>query len=203
MTVREMVSERLLLRNLSVVLLYGNISKKNGPVQEKIARSMIKDLLEGLIPMHAQGVIHRDINPENIMISGDGVLKLIDFGIARTKKENQNMDTTILGTAGYAAPEQFGFGQTDERSDIYAVGVLMNVLLVGQLPNVQRYSGMLQGVMERCLCMDASKRFQSAQELYAVLMRIDSQDTDGMNGYRALEQESHGKMWWRRWDISL
>lgn len=94
-------------------------------------------------------------------------------------------DKIILGTAGYAAPEQFGFGQTDERSDIYAVGVLMNVLLVGQLPNIQRYSGMLQGVMERCLCMDASKRFQSAQELYAVLMRIDSQDTDGMNGYMA------------------
>jgi len=70
---------------------------------------IIKQILEVLIFLHGINIIHRDINPRNILVSTDGVVKLIDFGIARKYKEGSSNDTAILGTAGFAAPEQFGF----------------------------------------------------------------------------------------------
>ena len=76
-------------------------------------------------------VIHRDIKPSNIIISNDNILKLIDFDVSREYKENKSEDTVIQGTEDYAPPEQFGFIQTDERSDIYSTGILINVLTTG------------------------------------------------------------------------
>ena len=72
-------------------------------------------------------LIHRDIKPSNIIINKDGVVKLIDFDASRRYKDHQRKtgDTMLLGTAGYAAPEQFGFSQTNEQSDIYSFGVLL------------------------------------------------------------------------------
>lgn len=67
------------------------------------------------------------------MISADGVLKLIDFDVSRVYQNNRQLDTHILGTKGYASPEQFGFEQTDARSDIYSIGVLLNVLTTGDM----------------------------------------------------------------------
>ena len=96
--------------------------------------SIVSDLCDALFEIHNRGIVHRDIKPENVMLSNDGVVKLIDFGIARSIKEGKRQDTEILGTAGYAAPEQFGYRQTDARADVYAVGVLMNKLLTGELP---------------------------------------------------------------------
>ncbi|MCM1256313.1 MAG: protein kinase [Roseburia sp.] len=83
-------------------------------------------ILEGLDVIHRLKLVHRDINPQNIVISSDGVVKIIDFGIGRMYKELQGRDTEFLGTAGYAAPEQFGFSQSDARTDIYSVGVILN-----------------------------------------------------------------------------
>lgn len=98
------------------------------------ALSYTEAVCDGLYELHRHGIIHRDIKPENLMITNDGIIKISDYNIARLHKENAGSDTQILGTQGFAAPEQFGYRQTDARSDIYAVGVLLNVLLTGKIP---------------------------------------------------------------------
>ena len=127
-------------------------------------------LLEALEQIHAQGIVHRDISPKNVLISTDGVVKLLDFDIARRRKRNQNADTTILGTVGFASPEQYGFLQTDATADIYALGVLMNVMLEGTLPNVHLTARKpFCNVIKRCIEIDPQNRYQNAGELREAL----------------------------------
>lgn len=83
---------------------------------EKEAAQILLMLCDGLRPLHEQGIIHRDIKPSNLILQNGGIIRLIDFDAARTVKEDKNEDTRFLGTKGYAPPEQFGYGQTDERS---------------------------------------------------------------------------------------
>lgn len=156
-----------------------------GFLSEQEACHIIGDLLQVLGKIHAVGIIHRDINPNNVMISNDGIVKLIDFNIARQKKGLQGTDTTILGTAGYAAPEQYGFSQTDERTDIYSIGVLWNTLLTGYLPSEKRYSCYpLEQIIQRCTEMDRRQRYQNVQEIldalegYGLRRSICHTDTD-------------------------
>ena len=140
--------------------------RKEGILEPWLLQDYMDQLLEVLLLVHAQGVIHRDISPKNILISTDGVLKLLDFGIAREEKDNQSTDTTVLGTIGYAAPEQFGFRQTDPRTDIYAVGVLMNVLLEGVMPNEQLTQAQpFKNAIMKCTQMDPAKRYTDAGQL--------------------------------------
>lgn len=79
-------------------------------------------------------IIYRDLKPSNIMLTPDGVLKLIDFGVARTHKKGKAKDTIAMGSAGYAPPEQYGKGQTDARSDVYALGATLLHLLTNLPP---------------------------------------------------------------------
>lgn len=124
--------------------------------------------------VHKQGIIHRDLNPDNIILSGDGVVKLIDFGIAREVKPEQKRDTVILGTVGYAAPEQFGFLQSDVRTDIYALGVLMNEMLTGDHTGQQQYgTAPFEDIIKRCTEIDPAKRFQSVADLEKTLENVD------------------------------
>ena len=140
--------------------------EKRGILEENQVCSIVREICSALFVVHNRGIVHRDIKPENVMISNDGVVKVIDFGIARNIKEGKTQDTEILGTAGYAAPEQYGYGQTDARADIYATGVLMNRLLTGELPAQHLYSGpFLRDIIKRCIEMDARNRFQTIQEL--------------------------------------
>ena len=140
--------------------------EKRGVLEENQVCSIVREICSALFVVHNRGIVHRDIKPENVMISNDGVVKVIDFGIARNIKEGKTQDTEILGTAGYAAPEQYGYGQTDARADIYATGVLMNRLLTGELPAQHLYSApVLQDIIKRCIEMDARNRFQTIQEL--------------------------------------
>lgn len=140
--------------------------EENGLFSEQDANQIIEELLQVIVKVHEAGIIHRDINPNNIMISNDGVVKLIDFDIARQKKPQKSKDTTILGTVGYAAPEQFGFLQTDERTDIYAVGVLWNVLLTGCFPAEKNYEiSPVKEWIQRCTQIDGRLRFENAVEL--------------------------------------
>ncbi|MCM1267425.1 MAG: serine/threonine protein kinase [Bacteroidales bacterium] len=144
-----------------------NAIEERGLFAEKEVLSVMTGLCEALELIHNMGMVHRDINPNNIMLSEDGVVKLIDLGIAREVKSEKGQDTAILGTMGYAAPEQFGFRQTDERTDIYALGVLMNVMLTGKLPTELRYSKetVLGTAIRRCLEIDPEKRFQTIGQL--------------------------------------
>ncbi|MEY8428384.1 serine/threonine-protein kinase [Lachnospiraceae bacterium 46-15] len=137
---------------------------------EKVVCQWIHNLLVVLSEIHRGGIVHRDITPGNILISGDGVLKLIDFGIARFKKAEQRKDTTVLGTVGYAAPEQFGFYQTDARTDIYAVGVLMNQLFTGKLPGEKLFEREpYRKMIIKCTEIDARARYQSVDEMRQML----------------------------------
>lgn len=137
-----------------------------GRLTEECTRNYIGQLIEVLQVIHENGIIHRDINPKNILISVDGVVKLIDFGIAREHQEEKKQDTTILGTVGYASPEQFGFRQTDVRTDIYAVGVLINVCLTGKLPNQVMYHGTpFSKVIKKSTEIDPDKRYHSIDQL--------------------------------------
>lgn len=149
--------------------------EEKGKVSEQEAGNIIEELLKVLKKVHGVGIVHRDINPNNIMLSNDGVLKLIDFNIARQKKAEQSKDTTILGTVGYAAPEQFGFTQTDERTDIYAVGILWNVLLTGCLPTDEKYAvSPVKELIQRCTEIDGRLRFENAEELLKAMKKKEN-----------------------------
>ena len=145
------------------------IVKTEGPLSEKRACAIAADVCSGLSALHHKGIIHKDIKPSNVMVDKTGVVKIIDYDIARIHKNGADRDTRMFGTAGYASPEHFGFGQTDPRSDIYSVGVLMNYLLTGCMPSERRYSGSLEPVIQRCLEIDAEKRYASVDMLCAVL----------------------------------
>lgn len=134
------------------------------------AKNILVKVCDGLSALHQYDLVHRDIKPENIMISNSGEVKIIDYSITRSIKPNMSKDTEVLGTAGYASPEQFGFKQTSAKADIYACGVLLNVLLTGKLPNEQMYQGALTTVIEQCIEIDENKRFKSAEELKNALL---------------------------------
>lgn len=120
------------------------------------------DILE---PLHRAGLVHRDIKPQNVLVRPDGQLFLIDFEAARQYDPRQKNDTVYLGTKGYAAPEQYGYAQTDARTDLYALGALANWLLCGKLPEERRWKGPLAGVIDCCLRIDPAQRYQSAAQL--------------------------------------
>ena len=99
------------------------------------------------------------------MIDSNGNVKLIDFDAARLYKPYQSKDTQAIGTMGYAAPEQYGINQTDERTDIYAIGVLMNVMLTGKPPEIRLYNGRLKRVIVKCTQTIPDNRYQNVKEL--------------------------------------
>ena len=115
-------------------------------------------------------IIHRDIKPSNIIVSEDGTLTLIDLDAAKYAKDEQTRDTRLLGTQGYAAPEQYGFGSSGPETDIYALGVLLNVLLTGKFPRDQIYGGHLGDVIETCTKMDPEERYPDTDALARALL---------------------------------
>ncbi len=129
---------------------------------ENFATRILLSLCDCLEVIHTKNIVHRDIKPLNIMVTEAGAVKLIDFGIARIFKPDRRADTELLGTRGYAPPEQFGLfglGQTDSRSDIYSLGVTIKNLLG------EDYRGKLTDILNRCTSPDPAQRFQSAAEL--------------------------------------
>ena len=129
----------------------------------------VRQLHEGFEPP----IVHRDLKPSNIMVS-DGRLVVIDLGIARTFKEGAVEDTRHFGTRLYAPPEQFGFGQTDVRSDVYAMGAILYFLLTGESPDAQarerdfehpKVPEALRCVISRACSFDPKARFGSAAQL--------------------------------------
>jgi serine/threonine protein kinase len=100
-----------------------DILQKNIPVE--VIVDYVKQICNGLKEVHNKNIVHRDLQPKNIIVDRHNHITIIDFDIARIRKEEADSDTEFLGTVGYASPEQFGFAQTDKRSDIYSLGVLI------------------------------------------------------------------------------
>lgn len=121
-------------------------------------RSIGLCLCDTLDKLHNNGLIHRDIKPSNIMLTDEGTIRLIDFNAARTYDGTQNKDTQLLGTEGYAAPEQYGFSETDYRADIYSVGVTLKELCKGEV-------GSLKRAVNGCTEFDPEKRYKTVKEL--------------------------------------
>ena len=131
-------------------------------------RKIVKQLCQGLWVLHSMAAVHRDVKPENVILRRTDAV-LIDFDAARLHKPQAEADTQILGTTGFAAPEQYGLGQSDTRTDIYSLGVLMNVMLTGQHPSKKLAEGRLGRVIQRCTQVNPAKRYKNVLHLMEAL----------------------------------
>ena len=153
------------------------ILNEYGAQSEEMVIGWAKQLCDALGYLHSQKppIIYRDMKPANVMLKPEGNIKIIDFGIAREYKEQNLADTTVLGTKGYAPPEQYS-GQTDARSDIFALGMTMHHLLTGIDPRsgeayapVRQWNPELSEgieiIIDRCVEPAAENRYQSCSDL--------------------------------------
>lgn len=137
-----------------------------GVLNEQIACRLAIELCDCLQELHKWHIIHRDIKPSNLFLTDSGNLKLIDFDAARLEKPGKFADTYMIGTPGFAAPEQYGFHQTDERTDIYSLGLTLKLLL-----GYENYHGFLSPVLAKCTEFDPNKRFHSVKSLKRAIIR--------------------------------
>ena len=161
-----------------------SISGQKKNITKEDALDYTCQLFEVLSELEKVNIVHRDITPKNILISSDIVVKLIDFGISRKTKEGRTKDTTILGTAGYAAPEQFGDSKgkglynTDIRADIYGIGTTMYYLKTAKTYNSVsgskslysfkdyfKTSHKLRNIIKKCTRNNPDLRYQSCIEI--------------------------------------
>lgn len=160
--------------------------------QEKVV-DWAKQICDVLGYLHSGNppIIYRDMKPSNVMLKPDGNIMIIDFGTAREYKAASLGDTTLLGTQGYAAPEQFGGqGQTDARTDIYSLGATLYHLLTGHNPCSPPYemypirqwnpalSSGLEQIVSRCTQRNPDDRYQSCAELMYALEHYDELDQE-------------------------
>lgn len=149
-TLREFIDEKILLKNEDVIYI-------------------INQICDAVDILHSEKIIHRDINPNNIMITKDYKITLFDFDISRMRKDNTSTDTEILGTKGYVAPEQFGFMQTDKTADIYSIGMVLKELCDKNLNNTTFRKSLMEGVSEQCMKFNPSERYKTTIELKTAL----------------------------------
>ncbi|MCI6471195.1 MAG: serine/threonine protein kinase [Collinsella sp.] len=128
-------------RSLSKVI------ETDGPLTPEETTSLGIELCEAAEELHRHGIVHRDISPNNIVVAANGA-HLIDLGIARMRVEGASKDTTSLGTWGFASPEQYGFAQTDARSDVYSIGRVLGFALTGVRPDDEAYEQILKKNLE-------------------------------------------------------
>lgn len=166
-----------------------------GPCDQNQAVSWGLEILSVLSYLHSQDppVIYRDMKPGNIIVQPNGSLKVIDFGIARTYKTGKNEDTAALGTAAYAAPEQFDKDngtscQTDQRTDIYNFGVTLYVMLTNRVPRPPCFalqpvreidpgiSSGIEYIIEKCTRPEPADRFQTAADAANALFNYEKFD---------------------------
>jgi len=108
---------------------------ERGPMPPHAVSAVLRPVLSGLAVAHHAGLVHRDVKPENVLISDDGDVKIADFGLVRAMAEAKITSTSvILGTAAYLSPEQVSTGDAGPASDVYAVGILTYELLTGTTP---------------------------------------------------------------------
>ncbi|WP_102142679.1 protein kinase domain-containing protein [Mycobacterium hubeiense] len=170
--------------------------RERGPMPPHAAAAVLAPVLGGLAVAHREGLVHRDVKPENVLISDDGDVKIADFGLVRAVAEAKITSTSvILGTAAYLSPEQVGTGDASPASDVYAVGILAYELLTGDTPftgdtalavayqrmdrDVAPPSTVIAGVppqfdelVLRATARDPARRYADAQEMATELDEI-------------------------------
>ena len=134
--------------------------------------AVARDCCAGLAYAHAAGLVHRDLKPQNLLLDPDCRVKIADFGIARTLDGTSlTLTGSVLGTAGYLAPEQAGGEQVTAAADIYGLGVTLHQLATGTMPGPEASQPLpdpLRGVVARCLDPDPARR-PTAEALSAML----------------------------------
>jgi len=161
--------------------------EQNGKIDQDRVYRWALQILDALSYMHAylpEPVIYRDLKPSNLIVLPDESIKLIDFGSARFYKSGSSDDTIYLGTPGYAAPEQYGFGQTDERTDIYNFGMTLFHLLTGKHPlgteaemigkhlDEAGVSNKLKQIILKCTVTDPDHRYMNTYEVKEAFYKI-------------------------------
>jgi len=158
------------------------------------------DVLSYLHNVKPNPIIYRDMKPSNIILTPEGKLKLIDFGISREFKKDSANDTVYIGTRGYAAPEQYGEGQTSASTDIYSLGVTLHYLLTGkdpakppyELKPVRHYNKSLskdiEKIIDKCTRHNSFDRYQTADELAAALNALTQSNKKRKQSLEAKDQ---------------
>jgi serine/threonine-protein kinase len=192
-------------------------ARRGNPVDERLALSWALQICRAMQFLSVQKprpVVFRDLKPSNIMIDRNGRVKLIDFGIARFFKEDKAGDTYVYGTPGYAAPEQYGTGQTDVRSDIFSLGATLHHCLTGRDPSAHPLDfpdplllnpALNKGtakIIRKALAPDAQRRYRSAlamkQAIQSVLLNLETLP----KGVDSVIHAEAGKLitlpWWKK-----
>lgn len=130
------------------------------------------DICNALEILHNNNIIHRDIKPANVIVKSDGHATLIDLSIATLLSAQKDNDTQNLGTIGYAAPEQFGLSQSRPETDIYALGIMMNIMLTGVHPTIEIPKGKIGKIIKKCTAISIGDRYKNIEELKKDLEKI-------------------------------
>lgn len=148
---------------------------ENGVLSKGRAVYIAKSICQILDILHnlPKPIIHRDIKPSNIIVTPEDDVYLLDMNVAKWYDPDKTDDTKHMGTENFAAPEQVGYGlsASSTKSDIYAVGMLLNVMLTGTFPKEKKAEGDLWPVIEHCISLNAEDRY-TARELIDVLDSI-------------------------------
>ncbi len=161
------------------------LEEHGAPFPERRVLGWARQLCDVLEYLHTHNppIIFRDMKPGNIMLTHDGQIKLIDFGIARFFRTTTARDTQMLGTPGFAPPEQYGKAQTDERSDIYSLAMTLFQLLTNTLPETgfglkdirainPRISSTVAHALEKAAAVDADMRYNNVAEFRRALLGV-------------------------------
>lgn len=164
--------EYLIREYVEGISLYEQVTSQ-GPLSPNEVRSVTLSLCQVLNYLHGQHppIICRDVKPQNVVLDSLGRCHLIDLGAARHHRPEQQRDTVFLGTQITAPPEQFGYQQTDQRSDLYSLGILMRFLLTGGFDSLTQDIGprYLRRMIRRCTAFDPKNRYSSVQSVYRTL----------------------------------
>lgn len=171
------------------------VVEQTGPIPENEVLQWAKQIGEILSYLHEQNppIIFRDLKPSNIMLTPNGAIKLIDFGIARHFNQAGSVDTTQYGSHGFSPPEQYGTGQTDPRADIYSLGATLHCLLSGRDPKnnvfnftplrqIATVSAQTETAVMRALEMNPDHRPRNIQQFMALLPSTDNKPAPGRIG---------------------
>ncbi len=159
-------NETVIIEEYIIGETFREILNKDESISEKDGINIMLKICNALKILHKHNIVYRDLKPENVMLDINGNVKIIDFDAARSNKKNASSDTILLGTEGYAPPEQYGYSQTDKRADIHALGVMMYELL-----GKQKYKGKLKRILKKCVMFDPKNRYKNITTLKMSVLR--------------------------------